>query len=222
MGTVIEPRTIAVLGVGRVGTAVARALLDAGYRVLIAASGDPDRIAAIGRILVPGAEPRWAADAVAEADLAVLSVPLHRVAALDPAEFADKVVVDAMNYWPPVDGVIERFENATQGTSAVVQRLLPGAQVVKTFNHTGYHDLEPDRRPSGASDRLALAVAGDSSEAVRTVARVVDRVGYDPVVLDALEHGIALQPGGEVFGARLDALRMADALEVWKPTSLAA
>ena len=222
MGTSLQPRTIAVLGVGRVGTAIARTLLDAGYRVLIAASGDPERIAAIARIVVPGAEPRRASDAVAEADLVVLSIPLHRVSGLDPVEFIDKVVVDGMNYWPPVDGVIEQFEDAPQGTSAVVQGLLPGAHVVKTFNHTGYHDLEPDRRPADAPDRLALAIAGDSADAVLAVARLVDRIGYDPVIIGALAEGIALQPGGAVFGARMDAEQMADALGVRKPDSQAA
>lgn len=220
MEAAIEPHTIAVLGVGRVGTAISRTLLDAGYRVLIAASGDPDRIAGIGRVLVPGAEPRWATDAVAEADLVVLAIPLHRVAALDPAGFVGKVVVDGMNYWPPVDGLIEQFEDAPHGTSVVVQALLPKAHVVKTFNHTGYHDLEPDRRPADANDRLALAVAGDSAQAVRAVARLIDRIGYDAVELATLEDGIALQPGGDIFGARLDAERMADALHSWKSAPL--
>ncbi|QTV79978.1 NADPH-dependent F420 reductase [Microbacterium sp. NIBRBAC000506063] len=173
--------TVAVLGVGRVGTAIARALVDAGYRVLIAASGDPEKLAAITRIVVPGAEPRWAREAIAEAEIVVLSLPLHRVVGLDPAPLAGKVVIDGMNYWPPVDGVIPMFEDAPDGTSAIVQSLLTGAKVVKTFNHTGYHDLEPDRRPAGHPDRRALAVAGDDPAAVKVASGLVDRVGYDAV-----------------------------------------
>jgi predicted dinucleotide-binding enzyme len=49
-------------------------------------------------VLTPGAEPRWAADAVEDADIAVLAIRLHKFAALDPALLADEVVVDAMNY----------------------------------------------------------------------------------------------------------------------------
>src|SRR5690606_25588310 len=160
MGTAAAVHTVAVLGVGRVGTAIARALLDAGYRVLVAASGDPERIAPIARIVAPGAEPRWAKEAIADADLVVLSIPLHRVPDLDPAPLAGKIVIDGMNYWPPVDGVIPVFEDAPHGSSSVVQDLLTGSRVVKTFNHTGYHDLEPDRRPPEHPERLGLAVAG--------------------------------------------------------------
>lgn len=203
----------AVLGAGRVGTAIARALRDAGYRVTISASGDPARLASIARIIVPGVEPMWAGDAIARADVVVLSIPLHRATALQADAFAGKIVIDAMNYWPPVDGVIQAFEHAPRGTSGAVQDLLPGAQVVKTFNHTGYHDLEPDRRPPGHPERLALAVAGDSIRAVRAVSEIVHRVGYDPVPLFGVDRGRALQPGGDVFGARLNAERMVAALQ---------
>lgn len=204
MGTAAAAvHTVAVLGVGRVGTAIARALLDAGYRVLVAASGDPERIAPITRIVAPGAEPRWAKEAIADADLVVLSIPLHRVPDLDPAPLAGKIVIDGMNYWPPVDGVIPVFEDAPHGSSSVVQDLLTGSRVVKTFNHTGYHDLEPDRRPPEHPERLGLAVAGDDPAAVNIVAELVDHLGYDPVPLDSLAAGVALQPGGNVFGARL-------------------
>ena len=204
MGTTAAAvHTVAVLGVGRVGTAITRALLDAGYRVLVAASDDPERIVPIARIVAPGAEPRWAKDAIADADLVVLSIPLHRVPELEPAPLAGKIVIDGMNYWPPVDGVIPVFEDAPRGSSSVVQDLLTGSRVVKTFNHTGYHDLEPDRRPPEHPERLGLAVAGDDPAAVGTVAELVDHLGYDPVPLDSLAAGVALQPGGNVFGARL-------------------
>src|SRR6267143_505309 len=69
---------IAVLGAGHVGPVIARVAIAAGFRVTIAASGSPDRIALITQVLVPGAEPRWAADAAEESDIVVLAIPLHR------------------------------------------------------------------------------------------------------------------------------------------------
>jgi predicted dinucleotide-binding enzyme len=93
---------IAVLGAGHVGPVIARVALEAGYQVAIAASGDPEKIALITQVLAPGAEPRWAADAVKEADIVVLAIPLHRFADFDPALVAGKLVVDTMNYWPPI------------------------------------------------------------------------------------------------------------------------
>jgi predicted dinucleotide-binding enzyme len=194
---------IAVLGAGHVGPVIARVAIDAGHHVSIAASGDPERIELIAQVLAPGAEPRWAADAVQDADIVVLAIPLHRFADLDPALVADKLVVDTMNYWPPIDGVQEMFEDRRYGSSEIVARRLARSRVVKTFNHTGYHELEGERRPVGSPDRRALGVAGDDHGVVDIVAEVIERIGYDAVRLDTLSAGRLLQPGGPVFGASL-------------------
>ena len=207
MTTIALPQTrlpqIAVLGAGHVGPVIARVALEAGYRVSIAASGDPEQIELIAQVLVPGAEPRWAADAVREADLVVLAIPLHQFTTLDPSLLDGKLVVDAMNYWPPVDGVVELFEDRSLGSSEIVQRRLVGSTVVKTLNHIGYHELDADRRPEGSPDRRALGVAGDNPGAVEVVADLVERIGYDAVRLDRLSAGRLLEPGGPVFGASL-------------------
>jgi predicted dinucleotide-binding enzyme len=194
---------IAVLGAGHVGPVIARVAVEAGYRVAIAASREPERIALIAEVLAPGAEPRWAADAVDDADVVVLAIPAHRFAGFDPALVTGKVVVDAMNYWPPVDGVREMFEDRRFGSSEIVQHRLDRSTVVKTLNHIGYEDLDDDRRPAGSPQRRALGVAGDDAGAVEVVAEVVERIGYDTVWLDSLGAGRLLEPGGPVFGASL-------------------
>ena len=193
---------IAVLGAGHVGPVIARVAVDAGYDVSIAASGDPAKIELITQVLVPGAAARWAADAVADADLVVLSIPLHKFATFDPDLVAGKLVVDTMNYWPPVDGVQELFDDDRFGSSEIVQRRLARSTVVKTLNHLGYHELSDDRREVGSPDRRALGVAGDRT-AVDVVAGVIEDIGYDTVRLDGLRAGRLLEPGGPVFGVAL-------------------
>ena len=86
-GSVIPPsvRRIAILGAGHVGPVIARLMLDAGFEVMIAASGSPETLELITQFVTPGVEARWAADAVAAADAVVLAIPLHRFPALDPA-----------------------------------------------------------------------------------------------------------------------------------------
>jgi 8-hydroxy-5-deazaflavin:NADPH oxidoreductase len=192
---------LAVLGAGHVGPVIARLAVAAGYPVAIATSGDPDDLALIAELLIPGAEPRWAADAINNADVVVLAMPLHRFADLSPALLAGKVVVDAMNYWPASDGVLSAFENGA--SSEIVAGRLPGSAVVKALNHIGYHDLEHQTRPALAPDRRAAGVAGDDPAAVDMIAAFVDRLGYDPVRLESLRAGRVLQPGGPVFGVTL-------------------
>jgi 8-hydroxy-5-deazaflavin:NADPH oxidoreductase len=192
---------LAVLGAGHVGPVIARLAVQAGYPVGIATSGDPDGLALIAELLIPGAEPRWAADAINNADVVVLAIPLHRFADLSPALLAGKVVVDAMNYWPASDGVLSAFEDGA--SSELVAGRLPASAVVKALNHIGYHDLEDQTRPAFAPDRRAAGVAGDDPAAVDMIAGFVDRLGYDPVRLGSLRAGRILQPGGPVFGVTL-------------------
>jgi predicted dinucleotide-binding enzyme len=194
---------IAVLGAGHSGPVIARAAVEAGYQVEIAASSDPQAIALITQVLVPGAEPRWAAGAVADADVVVLAIPIHKFATFDPALVAGKLVVDVMNYWPPVDGVQAMFEDRGRGSSEIVQERLAASTVVKTLNHLGYHELDEDRRPEGSPERRAIGVAGDDPEAVDVVARIIERIGFDSVRLDSLRAGRLFEAGGPVFGASL-------------------
>ncbi len=137
-----------MLGAGHAGPVIARLAIKAGYPVAIATSGDPEDIALITELVIPGARPRWAADAVADADIVVLAIPLHRFLDLDPALLNGKIVVDAMNYWPASDGVLKPFEEG--GSSEIVARRLAGSAVVKALNHIGYHELEDRAPPAGA------------------------------------------------------------------------
>ncbi|GHO73821.1 NADP oxidoreductase [Ktedonobacter sp. SOSP1-85] len=194
---------IAVLGAGHVGPVIARVAIEADYNVSIAGSGDPEKIELIAQVLAPGAEPRRAADAVEEAGIVVLAIPLHKFTTLDPDLLDGKLVVDVMNYWPPVDGVQELFEDHRYSSSEIVQRRLVKSTVVKTLNHIGYHELEGERRPKDSPERRALGVAGDDPHAVDMVAEFIEHIGYDAVQFDHLSAGRLLEPGGPVFGASL-------------------
>jgi hypothetical protein len=205
---------IGVLGAGHVGPVIARLALDAGFEVAIAGSGSPEKIALVSEIVIPGADPRWAADAARDADVVVLAIPLHKFASFDPAIVAGKLVVDAMNYWPAADGVEEAFEDRRYSSSEIVQRRLAGSTVVKTLNHIGYQDLEDARRPAGSPERRAIGIASDDLGAVRTVEDFIERIGFDAVRLGTLPAGRLLEPGGPVFGALLSRPEFEQALRV--------
>src|SRR2546423_14542567 len=78
------PGRLAVLGAGHVGPVFARLADDAGMRVTIAASGDPEDLALMMQVVLPEAEARWAADAVADADVVGMAIPQHDFTGLDP------------------------------------------------------------------------------------------------------------------------------------------
>jgi predicted dinucleotide-binding enzyme len=106
-----------------------------------------------------------------------------------------------MNYWEPVDGDDPELTAAADGTSMIVQESFPSARVVKSLNQLGYHQLEENRRPNGASDRIPIGAAGDDRLAVRQVMRLLDRLGFDPVDAGPLKRGVALEPDGSPIAA---------------------
>ena len=205
--------TLGILGAGRVGTSLARAAMKAGYAVDIAGSGDPSAISLIVEIVAPGARAVTAAEAVATADIVVLALPLHKYYSIDAAALAGKVVIDAMNYWSPIDGVQDDFEVGS--SSETIAAYLAGARVVKTLNHIGYHDLEAQGRPAGSADRRALAVASDDAAAAEAVMGLIEDLGYDAVNAGDLATGAAFEPGTVIFGAAHSAADIERELDRW-------
>jgi 8-hydroxy-5-deazaflavin:NADPH oxidoreductase len=204
-------RTIGILGAGRVGTAVARQALKAGYDVRIATSRPAEEITLLVEIITPGAVAVEAAEAAAS-DIVVLAVPLHKYRTLQPGLLAGATVIDAMNYWAPIDGEIDDFEGSPRTSSEIIQSFLAGAKLVKTLNHIGYHDLEAEGREAGAKDRRALALAGDHDGAKTAAAAFIDRLGYDPLDVGPLRAGRAFQPGTVIFNGSYSLLGLQEIL----------
>jgi hypothetical protein len=187
---------LGIVGAGKIGTAIARAAVAGGYDVAISGSGEVERIELIVEVLAPGARAVTTGDVARHADLIILAVPMHRFRELPGELFAGKILVDAMNYWEEIDGIDEHLATAPRGTSVVVQQHFPSARVVKALNHLGYFKFDQGRRPRGAPNRLAMAVAGNDADAVAAVMRLIDRLGFDAVDAGSLDRGVALQPGG--------------------------
>jgi predicted dinucleotide-binding enzyme len=213
----VNALTLGILGAGRVGTSVARAALKAGYAVNIAGSGPASQISLIVEVVVPGARAVSAAEAVESADIVVLAVPLHKYRSVDPALLAGKVVIDAMNYWAPIDGTQDDFESGT--SSETIAQYLPGARLVKTLNHIGYHELEADDLPAGHPSRRALAVASDDAEAAELVMSFINSLGFDPINAGPLSAGAAFQPGTTIFGAAHRAAELREELSRFNTTA---
>jgi len=201
----VDDLRLGIVGAGKFGTTVARAAIAAGYDVAISGSGPADDIALTVDVLAAGAHAATTDEVVRHADIIVLAVPTHRFRELPRDQFAGKILIDAMNYWQPVDGDDPELTAAPGGTSTIVQGRFPTARVVKSLNQLGYHQLEETQRPMGEPDRIAIGAAGDDRLAVRRVMRLLDRLGFDPVDAGPLKNGSALEPDGSPIAATYSA-----------------
>jgi len=214
----IDDRRLGIVGAGKFGTTLARAAVAAGYDVAIAGSGPADNIALTIDVLAPGAHAATTDDVVGHADVIVLAVPTHRFRKIQPDLFAGKILIDATNYWPPVDGDDPELADAPEGTSTIVQQHFPSARIVKSLNQLGYHQLEENQQPHGAPHRIAIGAAGDDQLAVRTVMRLLDRLGFDPVDAGPLKNGAVLEPDGSPIAPTYNAEQLVKRMTSRGPT----
>ena len=206
----VDDLRLGIVGAGKFGTTVARAAIAAGYDVAISGSGPADDIALTVDVLAAGAHAATTDEVVRHADIIVLAVPTHRFRELPRDQFAGKILIDAMNYWQPVDGDDPELTTAPGGTSTIVQGRFPTARVVKSLNQLGYHQLDETQRPMGEPDRIAIGAAGDDRLAVRRVMRLLDRLGFDPVDAGPLKNGSALEPDGSPIAATYSAEQLSE------------
>ncbi|MHC6221002.1 NADPH-dependent F420 reductase [Arthrobacter sp. MMS24-S77] len=181
--------TTAIIGIGNVGSRVARNLVQGGEPVVLAArnqSGADALAAELGEL----ASSASVTDAVAQADAVLLAVWLdigkELISQLGQA-LVGKVVIDPSNPIGP-DGRGGFTTTLPEGESAasILANLLPaGAHFVKAFGTLGADALgSAANRPSG---RAVLFYASDDDTAAETVERLISAAGFDPVKAGGIE-----------------------------------
>lgn len=193
-------KKIGILGAGKVGIVLAQLAVKAGYDVYIAGSGSPEKIQLTTKILAPGAHAVTKEQAAKEGDVVILALPLSSYASIPKNELINKIVIDSMNYWYDVDGPREETVPAGVSSSEFIQSFLSNATVVKGLSHIGYHELFDHTASRGEPKRKGVAIAGDSPDALTSVASVIDALGFDPLIIGDLSAGHILEPGEKGFG----------------------
>lgn len=204
---------IGILGAGKLGTVLAKIAINSGYEVLIAGSGSVEKIALTIEVLVPGARAKVAAEVAEKADIIILALPLGKYKSVPKEKLANKIVIDAMNYWWEVDGPDNDILKETLSSSEVVAKYLKNSIVVKAFNHMGYHDLEEVIYQEDGQERKAIAYATDDVEAGNQVAKLIEKFGFDSLNLGELSRGVILEPGYPPFGANLSKIDLQNMIE---------
>jgi 8-hydroxy-5-deazaflavin:NADPH oxidoreductase len=187
---------IGILGAGRMGSALARLFVDAGHEVLLVNSRGPESLAALVDQLGPRSRAGVPTDLAAFGEVMVLATrwgqTADAVAGLGPWE--GKIVIDTTNnrIGPGPADVVDLGERTS---SEVVAELLPGARLVKAFNHQPITALTKELGRTHTESN-ALFLAGDDADAKRIVAGLIRDIGGEPFDNGDLREGGRLQASG--------------------------
>jgi 8-hydroxy-5-deazaflavin:NADPH oxidoreductase len=195
------PETTAILGVGNIGSALARQLVRGDEPVLLA-SKDETHARALADELGPLARAASVESAITGADAVVLALWLDTIKDLVPQHarlLDDKVVIDPSN---PVafdeTGQMMRTLPDRQSAGSVVAALLPArAHYVKAFGTLSADTLAASahREPR----RAVLFYATDDDAAATTIERLIRAAGFDPMKAGGRAAARRIEgPGGDL------------------------
>jgi predicted dinucleotide-binding enzyme len=192
--------TTAIMGVGTIGTIVARNLVRGGERVVLANrdKSKADRLAAELGHLASSAE---VGDAIGQSDVILLALWLDVMKFFIPefgGKLVGKIVVDPSNpVGPDGKGGIKRTLPADQSSGEIVASLLPrGARFVKAFGTLSAESFASAARRT--PEPAVLFYATDDAGAGETVARLITAAGFDPVKVGGVDQSIRIEVGGDL------------------------
>ena len=192
--------TTAIMGIGNIGTIVARNLVQGGERVIVANrnKSKADKLAVELGDLASSAE---VGDAITQSDVVVLAIYFEVMKFFIP-EFGEKlvgkIVVDPSNpVGPDGKGGMKKTIPADQSSGQIIAHLLPnGAKFVKAFGTLSAGSLASASRR--APERAVLFYATNDAGAGEAVARLITAAGFDPVKVGGADQSIRIEVGGDL------------------------
>ncbi|MET0451791.1 MAG: NAD(P)-binding domain-containing protein [Mycobacterium sp.] len=197
---------VGIIGAGQIGGTLTRRLRELGHEVNVSNSRSPETLADLAN--ETGATAVWANNAAVDADLVIVSIPQKNVPALADGIVAARKpgapVIETNNYYPQQrDGEIAAIEDGQLESAWVAEQI--DAPVYKVFNGIWWKHLLENGRPSGASNRIALPIAGEDGPGRALVHDIVDQLGFEPVDAGPISESWRQQPGTPVYGKDFNA-----------------
>lgn len=182
---------ITFIGIGQVGGALAGNLLKAGHVVSIATRDPQSDSVRRARQANPALRALPTQEALRTADVVFLATPYQaNASALSGLDLAGKVLVDCTN--PVGPGLMHGLQGRTSGAEEV-QRLTPGARVVKAFTIYGFENLQNNAYPGYGNLKPAMLIAGDDAAAKAIVGGLCEDLGWRSVDAGPLSSAMHLE-----------------------------
>jgi predicted dinucleotide-binding enzyme len=187
--------TIGIIGSGAIGTAFARTLARSGIEATISNSRGPASLKGLVQELGPTIKAGTREEA-ARADMVFIAVNWTKLPAalVGLPSFTGRIVIDANN---PIEApLFKPVDLKGRVSSEIFADLVPGARVVKAFNHLRAEVLATDPKADGG--RRVLFYSGNDKAAKAEVGALIERIGFVGIDLGSLAVGgkLAQFPGG--------------------------
>lgn len=194
--------SIGILGSGALGSNVARALANKGVSAIIANRSGPESLSARVKELGPTIT-AGTLEQAAQADIVLVAVPWVAIESLlgslpawnnrividgtNPVLFLDPNSAEAKDPTNPLAAYgIKAIDLDGKSSSSVVRDLVPGARLVKAFNHL---DVAVLPEPEVSGGKRTLFYSGDDAAAKAEVRNLLETCGYFAVDLGSLDTG---------------------------------
>jgi 8-hydroxy-5-deazaflavin:NADPH oxidoreductase len=176
---------IAIVGPGKLGSALGKLWARRGHEVRVTFSRDPAKLEAVAAAI--GARAASVAEAVAASDVIVLTTKWAAVAeaVAQGGSFDGKIVLDCTNTMSPrktPEGLPE-----LRSCAEVLAAMIPGAHVIKTFNQAFEQLLHAESRLFGG-ERPTMFYCGDDAGAKKVAAQLVEETDFEAVDAGPLEN----------------------------------
>jgi predicted dinucleotide-binding enzyme len=198
---------IGIIGAGNIGANAAKLFIKAGHEIAVANSRGAETLKDLVTELGESTQAVSIEEAAKFGEIVFVSIPFGKYKMLPADAFDDKIVVDSNNYYPDRDGNFAELDDNKTTSSEMLAEHLKGARIVKGFNTIWFEHLKVQGDTNlPTEERRAIFIAGDDAEAKKTVARLIEEIGFAAVDTGDLRFGgAAQQPETAIYNRNLTA-----------------
>lgn len=189
---------VGVIGSGEVGQTLSSAFLKEGNDVMLGTRNTSKDEVVKWKNQNPSGSVGTFEEAATFGELIVLAmagdVAENAIKLAGPTHFENKIVIDVTNpisKQPPVNGVLKFFTTLDESLMEKLQKIIPGAKMVKAFNIIGSDFMYKPNFPDG---KPTMFICGNDDDAKKTVTGILTAFGHDTEDLGKIEAARAIEP----------------------------
>lgn len=215
MNTLNSKTTVAVIGLGNIGKAIATNLVKGNHSVILA-SRDNEKTKTLAKQLGDLATTKEITDAIREADVIIPAIYfniLKEFFQTYSSELEGKIIVDVSNpIAPDGNGGFKKIIGENESAGKILFDLIPkNAKLIKAFGTLGAGSLS--NSAFNEPDKKVLFYASDSTNSNQQIEEIIISSGFVPFNVGGINQSIKIEVFGDLheFGALGKPVTLAEA-----------